>query len=82
MKTKLGAMMTIAACALIAGCGGDEGSGGVTPEEDRQLNEAARMLDDNMIDVSPDSLTANEAELDAIDANTSAADESPAGNGQ
>ena len=80
MKTKLGATM-IAACALIAGCGGDENPAGVTPEVDRQLNEAAKMLDDNMIDVSPDSLTANEAELEAIDANTGAANESPAGNG-
>jgi hypothetical protein len=82
MKIKLGALI-MAASALAAGCGGDdEGRAGVTPEEDRQLNEVGKMLDDNMIDVSPDSLTANEAELEAIDANTSAANESPAGNAQ
>jgi hypothetical protein len=81
MKTKLGALI-VAASALAAGCGGDESRGGITPEEDRELNEVGKMLDDNMIDVSPDSLTANEAELEAIDANTSAANESPAGNGQ
>ena len=45
-----------------------EGRGGLTAEEERQLDNAAAMLDDNMIDVSPDSLVANEAELEAIDA--------------
>jgi hypothetical protein len=80
-KTKL-ATLILAASAVVAACGDDEGRGGITPEEDRQLDEAAKMLEDNMIDVSPDSLTASEAELNAIDANTSAANESPAGNGQ
>ena len=63
--------MTIAALAalgLLAGCGDREGRGGLTAEEDRQLDNAADMLDDNMIDVSPDSMIANEAELEAMDA--------------
>ena len=63
--------MTIAALAalgLLAGCGDREGRGGLTAEEERQLDNAAAMLEDNMIDVSPDSLVANEAELEAMDA--------------
>ena len=60
--------MAIAALALLAACGDNEGRGGLTTEEERQLNQAEAMLDDNMIDVSPDSLVANEAELEAMDA--------------
>ena len=60
--------MAIAALALLAACGDNEGRGGLTAEEERQLNQAEAMLDDNMIDVSPDSLVANEAELEAMDA--------------
>lgn len=71
-----------AAAALLAGCGDEEGRGGLTAEEERQLDEAARMLDENMIDVSPDSLVANEAELEAIDANEGAPAESPPGSVQ
>ncbi|HEX8640373.1 MAG TPA: hypothetical protein VF704_04370 [Allosphingosinicella sp.] len=79
MKTSLFA--AVASCALLAGCGGSDSRGGLSAEEERQLDDAAKMLEDNMIDVSPDSLTANEAELDAIDANTTGANESPEGNG-
>ena len=70
-----------AAAALLAGCGSDEGRGGLTAEEERQLDEAAKMLDDNMIDVSPDSLVANEAEVEAMEANDTGLGESPPGNG-
>ena len=67
MKSK--SLMTgLAAIALLTGCGGNDGPGGLTAEEERQLDNAAAMLDDNMIDVSPDSLVANEAELEAMDA--------------
>ena len=65
----------LAALALLAGCGRDEGSGGLSAEEERQLDNAAQMLDDNMIDVSPDSLVANAAELNALDAEMNAASE-------
>ena len=61
-------LVAIGAAAMLAGCGENEGRGGVTAEEERQLDNAAAMLDDNMIDVSPDSLVANEAELEAMDA--------------
>ena len=78
----------IAGAALLAGCGG--GDGGPTSEEDRQLNEAANMLDDNLIDASPDSLVADEnaalgngempAETGELPVATNAATD--AGNGQ
>ena len=58
-----------AALALLAACGGSEpGAGGVTPEEERALDNAAAMLDSNNIDVSADSMVANEADL-AVDEN-------------
>jgi hypothetical protein len=53
----------LAAVAAIAACGRPEGRGGLTSEEERQLDNAAKMLDDNMIDTSPDSLTLNEADV-------------------
>jgi len=74
MKTKL-MLPVLATLALLAACGGEEGRGGLTAEEERQLDNAASMLDDNMIDVSPDSLVANEAELDAIEAEDGAAND-------
>ena len=55
-----------AALALLAGCGGgDQGAGGVTPAEERALDNAAAMLDSNNIDVSADSMVANEADVAA-----------------
>ena len=60
--------LAIAALALLAACGRQEGRGGLTADEERQLDEAAKMLDDNMVDVSGDSLSDNEAQLDAIGA--------------
>lgn len=62
----------------LSACGQDEGRGGLTAEEERQLDEAARMLEDNMIDVSPDSLVANAAELEALEAGENGAAAPPA----
>ena len=59
----------------LAACGQEEGRGGLTAEEERQLDNAARMLDEDMIDVSdvaPDSLVANEAEIEAMEAEADA----------
>ena len=67
MKTSF-TLAALASLALLAACGSDESRGGLTAEEERQLDNASGMLDDNMIDVSPDSLVANEAELDAMEA--------------
>ena len=74
MKTNL-MLPALATLALLAACGGEEGRGGLTAEEERQLDNAASMLDENMIDVSPDSLVVNEAELDAIEAEDGAAND-------
>ena len=72
MKT-ISTLPLLAALLLVAGCGQEEGRGGLTSEEERQLDEAARMLEDNMVDTSPDSMVANEADLEAMQA--------PPGNG-
>ena len=74
--------IALLACATLCACGDDESRGGVTAEEERQLDEAAGMLEDNMIDVSPDSLVANETEMEAIEANDTGLGQSPPGNGQ
>lgn len=56
----------LAAIVLLAGCGRQPGAGGLTADEERQLDNAAAMLDDNNIfDASPDSLAANEADIAA-----------------
>ena len=73
MKTRM-AMVLIAALGLLAACGRQEGRGGLTADEERQLDNAANMLDDNMIDASPDSLAANEERLQTLDTEQSATD--------
>jgi len=67
-------LSVLGALALLAGCGRDEGSGGLSAEEERQIDNAAQMLDENMIDVSPDSLDGNAAELEALDVEANLAD--------
>ncbi|MGQ0558561.1 MAG: hypothetical protein ACT4OE_03095 [Sphingosinicella sp.] len=51
----------------LGGCDNNAGRGGLSAEEERQLDNAAKMLDENMIDASPDSLTLDESELNALD---------------
>ena len=70
----------LAALGLLAACGDNEGRGGLTAEEERQLDNAAAMLDDNMIDVTPDSQVASEAELEAMDAAAGGGGNSAEGN--
>lgn len=60
------ALTLAAALAALAACGG-EPSGELTEAEQQKLNEVAEMLDENVFDASPDSLVANEAELDALE---------------
>lgn len=62
------------ALSLLAACGGGEERGELTAEEERQLNSAEQMLNDSLVDTSPDSLTLNQAELNALaaEANTGA----------
>jgi hypothetical protein len=60
-------MFAFAALLALAACGrGNEGAGGLSADEERELDNAAAMLDDNNVfDVSPDSLAANEADIAA-----------------
>ena len=69
MKTRL-SLILAAVATMTAACGDRTTEGGLTADEERQLDNAAKMLDDNMIDASPDSLVANEAELDAMEGPT------------
>jgi hypothetical protein len=62
MKTSL-MIAPLAALLALAGCGRDKGAGGLTAEEDRQLDNAAAMLNEGVFDVSADSLVANEAQI-------------------
>jgi hypothetical protein len=77
MNTRL-AFAGLAALALLAGCSRQPGAGGLTADEERQLDNAAAMLDDNNVfDASPDSLVANEAEI-AAEENEAGANEAAA----
>ena len=68
MKMKL-RVAGLALAISLGGCGdGGESRGGLSAEEERQLDNAAAMLDENMLTVPDDSLVANEAELDAVEA--------------
>lgn len=59
-------IIVLAALAALAACG-SERDGALSEAEERQLNEAAAMLDDNVVDASADSLVANEAEIEALE---------------
>ena len=84
MKTRL-AHAGLAALLALAACDSRPPAGGLSAEDERQLDNAAAMLDENNIfDVSPDSLVANEAEIAAEEnaAGASAAPVNRSGNGQ
>ncbi|HEY5724088.1 MAG TPA: hypothetical protein VIT45_17400 [Allosphingosinicella sp.] len=66
----------LAACIALAGCGDNASDGSPTAEENRELNEAAEMLD-----TSPDDLVpAEEAELGNGDEDVAEENEVAAGN--
>ena len=52
---RIGVAAVLGAAAMLAACGEREGEGGITAEENRELNNAAEMLD-----TSPDSLVASD----------------------
>lgn len=80
MKTRF-ALAGFALALTLAACGDEKGPGGLSPEEERGLDNAASMLDDpNNIAVPDDSLVANEAEIMAEENGGAAAPEG--GNGQ
>ncbi len=70
MSLKIAALVMAIA---LGGCGDEPGRGGLTAEEERQLDNAAAMLEDNVFDTSADSLAANEAALDEEAADTNGA---------
>ncbi len=82
MKMKL-RVAGLALAISLGGCGGgDESRGGLSAEEERQLDNAAAMLDENMLTVPDDSLVANEAELAAVEAGEAQPANDSGGNGQ
>jgi hypothetical protein len=81
MRKYTGAMLAAAAAITLAACGGGEGDG-PTAEENRELNNAAAMLDENVTtDASADSLTVEEAPVGNGDAGVAASGDALVGGG-
>ena len=66
MRKLMEAAIAASTLAMLAGCGGGD-SNAPTAAEDRELNNAAAMLDEQQ-DASPDSLTVEEAPIGNGDA--------------
>lgn len=79
MRRMVGWTTIAAGLAMLTACGGDDGAGGVTAEESRQLNEISETLD-----TSADSLTVSEEETlgNGENVETVPAAENEAANGQ
>ena len=74
MKLRLAALALLLA---LAGCHNQPTAGGLSPEDERALDNAAAMLDQqNVFDVAPDGLVANEAEIAAEENRAAAANRS------
>jgi hypothetical protein len=73
MRKTMGAVLAAAAAMALAGCGGGD-SNTPTAEEQRGLDNAAAMLDDNTMDTSADSLTVEEAPIGNGDAPAASGD--------
>ena len=64
-----------AVLTLLAGCGGgNQGAGGLSAEDERALDNAAAMLDENNFVVPDDSMAANEADVAAQENGAAAPD--------
>jgi hypothetical protein len=76
----------LAGCMALSGCGGGSDDGSPTAEENRQLNEAAEMLDTSPDDLVPvEEAELGNGEVDAAAENDASANEAAgnaAGNGQ
>jgi hypothetical protein len=76
MRRLIAAALLAGGLTILAGCGDKPGAGGLTEEDNLQLNNAAEMLD-----TSPDSLVANdEAVLGNGDEDVPADENEAAGN--
>jgi hypothetical protein len=64
---------TLAALLALAACHGQPTAGGLSAQDERELDNAAAMLDQQNIFASPDGQAANEAEADDVPANGAAA---------
>jgi hypothetical protein len=65
------AIAVFAALGMLAGCGGSENQGGLTADENAELNNAA-----NMLDSAPEGLNeVDETGLDTSEANGAAAEQ-------
>ena len=74
MKTAFGPLALLLA---LAACHSQPTAGGLTADEERALDNAAAMLDQqNVFDTSPDGLVANEAEIAAEENQAAAANRS------
>ena len=63
MTLRLAALAALAALIALAGCHSQPTAGGLTPDEERELDNAAAMIDrQNIFDTGGDGLAANEAE--------------------
>jgi hypothetical protein len=71
-----------AALLALAGCHSQPTAGGLTPEDERELDNAAAMIEQQNVFAAPDGLAANEGEIAAPEngAGTSTANRS--GNAQ
>ena len=55
-------LAAFAALLALAGCHSQPTAGGLTPEEERELDNAAAMIDQQNIFTEPDGVAANEAD--------------------
>jgi hypothetical protein len=60
MKTRIAALALLLA---LAGCHSQPTAGGLSADDERELDNAAAMLDQQNIFASPDGLAANEADI-------------------
>jgi len=80
MKT---AFAPLALLLALAACHSQPTAGGLTADEERALDNAAAMLDQqNVFDTSPDGLTANDAEIAAQENGAGASAANRSGNAQ
>jgi hypothetical protein len=86
MGRMTGAALAVVGALTLAACGGGDPNT-PTAEENAELNNAAAMLDDNVVDASADSLTVDEAAIGNGDAGAATGDslvgggDNPATNG-